>query len=117
MQYIYYSSFTDKIELSEFSKPLQVSGSGGLSYDEIQYTLSLAKDHPNGEESTTIYEESKDLIKFKKALDLVKNDKQVLILIETFASKMVYEAVAAQLPKNSYTEHHHFKTDNRKLFC
>ena len=112
MQYIYYCSFTDEIKQLEFSEPLQVSGGGGFYSDKIQYTLSLAKDHPNGEESTIINDESKDLIKFKETLDFVKNEKQVLILIDTVASTRVYEAVVAQLPYNSYVEHNIYENDN-----
>ena len=73
----------------------------------------MAKEHPQGEEPTTIKDDSKDFIKFKEALDLVKDEKQVLILIDhTPASKAPFEAIAKKLPRNSYTEHHDYKTDN-----
>ena len=102
-------------ELSQISQPLQVGGGGGQSADaptKISYQLSLAKDHPKGEEPTTIKDDSKDLTKFKEALDLVKDEKQVLILLDVLVSENAYKAIAEKLPRNAYTEHHVFKTDN-----
>ena len=69
------STFLDQNELSQTTHSRQVSGAGGIGYgggDRISYQLSLAKDHPKGEEPTTINDDSSDLIKFKEALDLVK---------------------------------------------
>ena len=81
--------FPDHNELSETSQPLQVSGAGGIggTNHRIPYQLSLAKDHLKGEEPITIKDDSKDLIKFNEALALVKDEKQVLILVDIIASK------------------------------
>ena len=103
---------TEEIEL-QTSQHLQVSGAGGLSNtDRIPYLLSLGKDHPKGEEATTIKDSSKDLSKFKVALALVKNEKQVLIFVDYGLKESIFEAIAAKLPSNSYTEHHIIKQDN-----
>ena len=92
---------------------LQVSGAGGLSNtDRIPYLLSLAKDHPKGEKVTTIKDGSTDLIKFKEALALVKNEKQVLIFVDYGLKENILKAIAAKLPSNSYTEHNVIKHDN-----
>ena len=72
----------------------------------------MAKDHPKGEKPTTIKDVSKDFIKFKEALDLVKDEKQVLILLDVLVNENAYKAIAEKLPRNAYTEHHVFKTDN-----
>ena len=96
------------------NQTLQVSGAGGPSGTKrIPYLLSVSKDHPKGEEPTTIKDNSKDYIKFKEALDLVKDEKQVLILVDNMISREgFYEQIAKKLPMNSYTEHHRYKTDN-----
>ena len=100
--------------MSQISQPLQVSGGGGqgAGANKIPYQLSLAKDHPKGEKPTTIKDDSKDLTKFKEALDLVKDEKQVLILIDLLVSRNACKVIAKKLPRNSYTEHHYDKTDN-----
>ena len=100
--------------MSQTTHSQQVSGAGGHGYlaDKISYQLGLAKDHPKGEEPTTINDDSSDLIKFKEALDLVKDEKQVLILLDRFVNKSARKAIAGKLPRNSYTEHHGHKTDN-----
>ena len=109
----YMFDFSEQNELSQITQPLQVSGAGGqFNSDEIPYQLSLAKDHPKGEEPTTIKDDSKDFIKFKEALDLVKDEKQVLILVEDFVNRNARKAILNKLPRNSYIEHHEFKTDN-----
>ena len=106
-------NFSEQNELSQTTKPLQVSGAGGLySADKIPYQLSLAKDHPKGEEPTTIKDDSKDFIKFKEALDLMKDEKQVLILVDNYTRECFHEVIAKKLPRNSYTEHHKYKADN-----
>ena len=106
-------TFLGEEELSQISQPLQVSGAGGHGVaDKIPYQLSLAKDHPKGEKPTTIKDDSKDLTKFKEALDLVKDEKQVLILIDWLRNENAYKAIAEKLPRNSFTEHHEYKTDN-----
>ena len=55
-------TFLGEEELSQISQPLQVSGGGGqYATDKIPYQLSLAKDHPKGEEPTTIKDDSENL--------------------------------------------------------
>ena len=100
--------------MSQTTHSRQVSGAGGIGFGggNISYQLSLAKDHPKGEEPTTINDDSSDLIKFKEALDLVKDEKQVLILLDYYIKESAYKAIAGKLPRNSYTEHHGYKTDN-----
>ena len=41
----------------------------------------------------------------------MKDEKQVLILID-IATSCSYDTIANKLPRNSYTEHHTYKTDN-----
>ena len=72
----------------------------------------FARSHPKGEEPTTINDDSSDLIKFKEALDLVKDEKQVLILLDRYIKESARKTIAGKLPRSSYTEHHRNKTDN-----
>ena len=74
----------------------------------------MAKDHPRGEEPITIKDHRKDLAKFKEALDLVKVEKQVLILVNSIFPEYAHKIIAAQLPKDSFTEHYGDKYDNDK---
>ena len=111
--------FTDEKELSEINEPIPVSGSGGHLDDaeRIPYQLTLAKDHPKGEVPITIKDDDKNLTKFKEVLELVKNEKQVLILVKSMISDIKGDSfdnksITDQLPKNSYTEHHFQKLNN-----
>ena len=103
--------FTDEKELSEINEPVPVSGSGGHLDDaeRIPYQLTLAKDHPKDEVPVTIKGNDKNLTKFKEVLELVKNEKQVLILVKSMISDITRDSfdnksITDQLPKNSYTE-------------
>ena len=93
--------FSDHNKLSETSQPLQVSSAGGVysAKDKIPYQLSFAKDQQKGEEPITIKDDSKDLIKFNEALELVKDEKQVLILIDTYVKWFFYETNAKKITK------------------
>ena len=109
--------FTDEKELSEINEPVPVSGSGGHLDDaeRIPYQLTLAKDHPKGEVPITIKDDDKNLTKFKEVLELVKNEKQVLILVKSMIGEegsFDFKSITYQLPQNSYTEHHFQKHDN-----
>ena len=86
--------------------------SGSDQSETIPYKLSLAKDHPIGEKPTIIQDGSEDFSKFEEALALVKNEKQVLILLDSIYDEVESEAIAAKLPKNSYVEHTQWKEDN-----
>ena len=74
----------------------------------------MAKDLPKGEEPETINDDSNVLCKFEEALDLVKDEKQVLILLDynLTMSGSIPKQIADKLPRNSYTEHHRMKKDN-----
>ena len=111
---IHFHVFIDKNELSDTSQPLPVSGGGGHGGGAVSlpYSVLLAKDHPQGEQSITIKDDSNDLSQFKEALDLMKDEKQVLILLDTFFSKNASDVISAHLPENSYTEHYDYKHDN-----
>ena len=99
-------------ELSEISEPIQVIGAGGVGTSEgMPYKLSLAKDHPKGEEPIIIKDDSKDFTKFTEVMNFVKYEKQILILVEGFSEK-THKEIAGRLPKKSYTEHHGYKYDN-----
>ena len=42
----------------------------------------------------------------------MKNEKQILILVDSFCRRNIFEAIASQLPTRSFTEHHRQKHDN-----
>ena len=58
-----------------------------------------------------IKENCKDFKRFEEALALVKNEKQVLILLDHVVNQNAYEIIVGKLPLNSYTEHFDGKTN------
>ena len=106
---------TGEKELSEISDPLQVSCSGGhlSDGDRIPYTLTWTKDQPIGEVPKIIKDDSKNLTKFKEVVELVKNENQVLILLENLGTEFNYESINDQLPEKSYTVHNDQNRDNK----
>ena len=93
---------------------LQVNGS--TSYDEksepLNYNLYIPKDHPNGESHDPICDISTDLLKFQEALELVKNEDQVLIFVDWMLDEAALKSIVNHLPENTYTEHHAWKPNN-----
>merc|ERR1712062_851210 len=88
------------LDQNQLSLSLKVTGAGGIGYgvgaNKIPYQLSLAIDHVKGEGSTTINDDSKDLIKFKEALDFVKDERQVIILLENFTKESARKEIAGK---------------------
>ena len=101
--------------MSEISDPLQVSCSGGhlSDGDRIPYTLTWTKDHPIGELPKIIEDDSENQTKFKEVVELVKNENQVLILLEFLGDEFNYEPIKDQLPEKSYIVHYDRNYDNK----
>ena len=93
---------------------LQVSGA--TSYDEssetLSYNLSIPKDHPDGETHKPIFDDSTDLLKFKEALELMKNEHQVLIFVDWMLDECALKSIVNHMTEGTYTEHHAWKPNN-----
>ena len=107
-------SIAGEDELLEIKEPLKVIGSGGLFGNavRINHKMVLAKDHPRGETPRIIKDGSYDHKDFNKVLDFVKDEKQVLILVDYNLGADTYEIIATRLPMNSFSEHHQFNINN-----
>ena len=80
----------------------------------MSYQLKLSKDHPDGQTPQTIEDYSSDLRKFQKALDIIADESQVLILTDTFGniSESTIARIISMLPNDSYIQHHRHKQDH-----
>ena len=105
--------------MAKTDHPLEVSGCGGGlrsgSLAATDFKLSFPKDHTKGEEPITIVDYSTSLSKFPQALAQVKNEKQVIILIDNSLARKACEAIFAHLPKDSSRQHHFYKRDNKGI--
>ena len=71
-------------------------------------------DHPDGIAPITITDEAGSRFhNFHKALDFMKNERQVLILSQTTFSKNI-ESISKMLPEGSYIQHNSFLNPDNK---
>lgn len=60
-----------------------------------------------------IEDDSENQTKFKEVVELVKNENQVLILLEFLGNEFNYEPIKDQLPEKSYIVHYDGNYDNK----
>jgi hypothetical protein len=103
--------------LSKRKKPLKVKGSGGAGGDFgtggflLNHMIRLPMDHPDGEPPMTITDETGAILcNFHKALEFMRNEPQVLILLD-FASYS--STISGILPERSYIQHNSANSDNK----
>ena len=91
---------------------IQIYGKGGVGYhggDEMAYKMTLPPDYPYGIEPETITDHSTTFDYFFKAIDIMANESQVLILINSNMLDSYYENAVSQirnrLENDSYTVH------------
>ena len=90
-----------------------VVGAGYSSSDPMIYQLTLPRDHPDGERPVEIFDKSKALRRFEKALKIMENETTVLILMDIYFSVEASDIIANKLPNGSYIQHHRLRQDNR----
>ena len=102
--------------MTERKEPLQVKGAGGnADYTSksptLDHIIRLPMDHPDSKAPMTITDETgRDFCNFHKAMDFMRNEPQVLILLEySFNSSDIREI----LPEDSYIQHTDFNSDNK----
>ena len=101
--------YTEKVISSEES--FQVQGMGGCTgrYTGVYmaaYKLTLPPDFPYGIEPDTIIDNSTTFANFYKAINIMANESQVLILIQSVLDyKNAYCHIVNDLEKNSYIVH------------
>ena len=86
---------------------------GYQASDPMIYQLTLPKDHPDGERPVEIFDKSRGLHKFEKALKIMENETTVLILMDLYFSDEFSDIIANKLPNGSYIQHHRHRQDNR----
>ena len=80
--------------------------------DKMSYQLMIPNDHLDGIAPLKITDDSKEFRNFRRALDFMKDEKQVLILIDTDnIYGIAFRSLRQQLPDNSYIEYHRHKQD------
>ena len=109
------------IEKEKFSisKPIDVQIGGGAAKHEanqinssITYPVSILKDHIDGLNPLVITDRSKDFQDFSLAMERMKNETQVLILIETQTiSPESCKKLTKQLPQGSFHNYHQHAQD------
>ena len=115
--------------MTERQEPIQVEGVGnsifsiyGYSADvELRRThqkIRLPTDHPDGIAPMTINDEAgSHFHSFHKALDFMKNERQILILSKISFSKISFskniEIISKMLPEGSYIQHNYLNPDNK----
>ena len=78
--------------------------------DVTTYSLTLPEDHLDGIAPLKISDDSKEFQKFHRALDFMKDEKQVLILIDTDnIFGLAFRNLRKQLRRGSFIEHHRHK--------
>ena len=69
-------------------------------------------DHPDGKAPMTITDETgADFLNFHKALDFMRNEPQVLILLDLYSDNS--SKISKILPEGSYIKHNRIKPDNK----
>ena len=80
--------------------------------DKMSYQLMIPKDHLDGIAPLRITDDSKEFWNFRRALDFMKDEKQVLILIDTDnIYGLAFRSLRQKLPDNSFIEYHRHKQD------
>ena len=76
-------------------------------YQKLTYKLALPKDHPDGHPPKIISDNTSDFSKFSSVLNVVKNEKEVLILMEMpdYIPRETCEALIQKLPRDSYIKY------------
>ena len=80
--------------------------------DPMTYQLTLPKDHPNGVQPVKILDKSRGLCMFKQALEIMENERTVMILLDNNFSVFTSDFICLKLPEDSYIQHHEFHQDN-----
>ena len=104
--------------MTERKEPLQVKGAGGnADYTSksptLDHIIRLPMDHPDSKAPMTITDEAGSRFhSFHKALDFMKNERQVLIISITSFSKNI-ESISKMLPEGSYIKYNFLNPDNK----
>ena len=97
--------------MTERKEPIQVKGLALYSSTPLDHKIRLPMDHPDGKAPLTITDETgTDFLNFHKALDFMRNEPQVLILL---ASSLNSSKISKMLPEGSYIQHNRFNPDNK----
>ena len=101
--------------MNERKEPLQVKGAGGTAHGSGSYPLDhkirLPMDHPDGKAPMTITDETgRDFCNFHKAMDFMRNEPQVLILLDYYPYS---SNISKILPEGSYIQHYFSDSDNK----
>ena len=87
-------------------------GLSGLGGDPMTYQLTLPKDHPNGVQPVKILDKSRGLCMFKQALEIMENERTVMILLDNHFNVFISDLICLKLPQDSYIQHHEFRLNN-----
>ena len=80
----------------------------------MSYQLMIPKDHLDGIAPLRIKDDSNEFQEFQTALDFMKDEKQVLILIDTDnVYGFAFRNLRKQLSAGSFIEHHRYMQDEK----
>ena len=109
--------------MTERKEPIQVEGVGyfhGYSTTPMDHKIRLPTDHPDGIAPMTITDEAGSRFhSFHKALDFMKNERQILILLQLNLDHLHHlysntiKSISKMLPEGSYIQHNFLNPDNK----